>query len=185
MRALLASVETLSFLPLGERIKHSETQPADASKVPMRSSFLAVSEQKVGRGLRKCCPASSERRTTTTNPNIQEKKPSPSQLVERLHGHAGPAGRRGTPGAGEQAQPDARGGVEAALAERGFGELRRRRRRRRVLRCRGRLRGQVELTSCCRCCSWQRRRRRRRARGRRRRRHEKRERKKREGGGSE
>ena len=74
------------------------------------------------------CEAPAERRTTNQHQTPTQKTkrvPLPSQLVERLYSHAGPAGRRGAPGSGEEAQPDARGGVEAALEERRFGELRR------------------------------------------------------------
>jgi hypothetical protein len=115
------------------------------------------------------CEAPAERRTTNQHQTPTQKTkrvPLPSQLVERLYSHAGPAGRRGAPGSGEEAQPDARGGVEAALEERRFGELRRwlHLRRRRWGSLRGRRRWHLELSSCCRC--WQRRRRRRRARGR-------------------
>jgi len=113
-------------------------------------------------------------------PKTRTPKPSPSQLVQRLHGHAGPAGRRGTPGAGEEAQTDARGRVEAALEERGFRKLRRWACRRMLVLRRG-CRGHVELSSrscrccCCCCCCWKRRGWRRRARRRGRRRHLERE----------
>ena len=172
VRALLAKMQTLSLLRPRERLMHSDTQLADALKVPMRAPLTPFCRN-IMANQRCCCCPTRKMTDTNTKPNT---KPSPSQLEERLHGHAGPTGRRGTPGAGEEAQPDGRGGVEAALEERRFGKLRRRRRRM-LCGCRGRL----ELSSCRRC-RWQRRRRRRRARGRRRRRHKKRE---REGGAGE
>ena len=132
VRALLAKMQTLSLLRPRERLMHSDTQLADALKVPMRAPLTPFCRN-IMANQRCCCCPTRKMTDTNTKPNT---KPSPSQLEERLHGHAGPTGRRGTPGAGEEAQPDGRGGVEAALEERRFGKLRRRRRRM-LCGCRG------------------------------------------------